>query len=91
MAALMGKMGISQRESVPEVTPLAEVYAEPKPVNQTEAREFTVWYDSAKSKGLVEHSTGDPTHYAMVVLADGVTVLPWRVAQARLKIDLEPH
>jgi hypothetical protein len=79
MAALGEKMGISKPK--PEVTPLSEVYAEQSPVNQTEAQEFKVWFDSAKAVGLVDYSYSDAKHHAIVVLADGVTALPWREAK----------
>jgi hypothetical protein len=38
----------------------------------------------AKSEGLVDYSYGDSQHHVIVVLADGVTALPWRVATANL-------
>jgi hypothetical protein len=81
MAALGEKMGISKPKPAPEVTPLSEVYAEQSPVNQTEAQEFKVWFDSAKAMGLVDYSYSDAKHHAIVVLADGVTALPWREAK----------
>ena len=87
MAALGEKMGISKQSPVPEVTPLSEVYAEQSPVNQTEAQEFKVWYDSVEAEGLVDYSYSDSKHHAIVVLADGVTAMPWRQAQAKLKLD----
>jgi hypothetical protein len=89
MAALGEKMGISKRSPVPEVTPLSEVYAEPQPVNQTQAQEFKAWYDSVKAQGLVDYSYSDPKHYAIVVLADGVTAMPWREAQTFLEVCLD--
>ena len=79
MLALGEKMDISKPQS--QSIPLSEVYAEPKPVNQTEAKEFSVWYDLAKAEGLIDYSYGDPQHHAIVVLADGVTALPWREAR----------
>jgi hypothetical protein len=79
MAILEEKMGISQPNS--PVTPLSEIYAEQKPVNQTEAREFKAWYDLVKAAGLVNYSYSDPLCHAVVVLADGITVLSWRDAR----------
>jgi DNA-binding Lrp family transcriptional regulator len=87
MAALGEKMGISKQLPVPEVTPLSEVYAEHSPVNQTEAQEFKVWYDSVEAEGLVDYSYSDSKHHAIVVLADGTTAMPWRQAQAKLKLE----
>jgi predicted transcriptional regulator len=81
MAALGEKMGISKSKSAPEVTPLSEVYAESKFVNQKEAQEFKIWFDLAKAAGLVDYSYSDAKHHAIVVLADGVTALPWREAK----------
>jgi hypothetical protein len=82
MAALGEKMGISKPKTAPQVTPLSEVYAQAKPVNQTEAQEFKVWYDWAKKAGLVDYSYSNSDHYAIVVMGDGLT-LPWREAKAR--------
>jgi hypothetical protein len=87
MAALGEKMGISKQSPVPEVTPLSEVYAEQSPVNQKEAQEFKVWFDSVEAEGLVDYSYGDAEHHAIVVLADGTTAMPWRQAQAKLKLE----
>ena len=83
MAALGEKMGISKPKPVPQVTSLSEVYAEQPLVNQTEAQEFKVWYDSVKAQGLVDYSYSDSKHHAIVVLTDGVTALPWREARAK--------
>ena len=79
MAGLEQKMDISKPQ--PQVTPLSEVYGEPKLVNQQEAEEFKVWYEWAKSEQLVDYSYSDFKHHAIVVLADGVTALPWREAK----------
>jgi hypothetical protein len=79
MAILEEKMGISQPKS--QVTPLSEIYAQPQPVNQAEAREFKAWYDLAKAAGLINYSYSDPLCHAVVVLADGITVLSWRDAR----------
>jgi hypothetical protein len=81
MFLLGEKMGFSKSNSKPSVIFLYEVYAEVKPVNQSEAKEFSVWYDLAKAEGLVDYSYGDPQHCAIVVLADGSTALPWREAR----------
>jgi hypothetical protein len=81
MSVLGEKMGFSKSNSKPSVISLSEVYAEVKPVNQAEAKEFSVWYDLAKAEGLVDYSYGDPQHHAIVVLADGSTALPWREAR----------
>jgi hypothetical protein len=89
MAALGEKVGISKPKPVPEVTPLSEIYAESKPVNQTEAQEFKVWFDSVKAEGLVDYSYGDSKHHAIVVLADGVTAMGWRKAQEYLADEIE--
>ena len=84
MTELEQKMGMSLTE--PQVTPLSEIYGEILPVNQQEAEEFKVWYDWSKSEQLVDYSYADSKHYAVVVLADGVTALPWREAK-RILID----
>lgn len=89
MAALGEKIGILKQPRAPQVTSLAEVYAEPKLVNQTEAQEFKVWYDSVKAEGLVDYSYSDSKHHAIVVLADGATALPWQEARAKLKIETD--
>ncbi|MCY7338148.1 MAG: helix-turn-helix domain-containing protein [Chamaesiphon sp.] len=85
MTELEQKMGVSKTE--PQVTPLSEIYGEPKLVNQQEAEEFKVWYDWAKSEQLVDYSYSDPKHHAIVVLADGKTALPWREAKRILIIN----
>jgi hypothetical protein len=79
MAMLGEKMGITKPGSA--AIPLAEVYGEPQPVNLSEAKEFRVWYDLAKAQGLVDYSYADPECHAIVVLADGVTALPWQEAR----------
>jgi hypothetical protein len=84
MAALGEKMGISKPKTAPQVTPLSEVYAEQSPVNQTEAQEYKIWHDSVKAKGLIDYGYSDAKHHAIVVLADGVTALPWREARKKL-------
>ncbi len=80
MLALEEKMGISQPRSQPQVTPLSDVYREPKPVNQMEAVEFKAWYDLVKAAGLVEYSYSDARCHAIVVLAGG-EALAWRDAR----------
>lgn len=89
MAALEAQMGISKQSSAPEVIPLSAIYAEPKPINQTEAQEFKVWYESVKAEGLVDYSYSDAEHHAIVVLADGVTAMGWRKAQEYLADEIE--
>jgi hypothetical protein len=79
MAMLGEKMGIAKPGSA--AIPLAEVYGEPQPVDLSEAKEFSVWYDLAKAQGLVDYSYADSKCHAIVVLADGVTALPWREAR----------
>ena len=79
MAMLGEKMGITKPSS--GAIPLSEVYGEPKPVNASEAKEFSVWYDLAKAQGLVDYSYADAECHAIVVLADGVTALSWREAR----------
>jgi hypothetical protein len=79
MAMLGEKMGITKSGSA--AIPLSEVYGEPKPVNLSEMKEFRAWYDLAKAAGLVDYSYGDSKCHAIVVLADGVTALPWREAR----------
>jgi hypothetical protein len=79
MAMLGEKMGIAKSGS--GAIPLSEVYGEPKPVNFSEAKEFSVWYDLAKAQGLVDYSYADSKCHAIVVLVDGVTALPWREAR----------
>ena len=76
-------MGISLPK--PPVTPLSDVYADPKPVNQSEAAEFRAWYDLVKAKGLIDYSYSDARCYAIVVLAGG-DALPWRDAQRLLGV-----
>lgn len=89
MAALVEEMGISKQSPAPAVIPLSEIYAEPQPVNQTEAQEFKVWYESVKAEGLVDYSYADAEHYAVVVLADGVTAMGWRSAQKYLADQID--
>ncbi len=79
MLALEEKMSISQSRSQPQVTPLSDVYAEPKPVNQAEAVEFKAWYELVKAAGLVDYSYRAPRCHAIVVLISG-EALPWRDA-----------
>jgi hypothetical protein len=79
MQRLREKMGFNK----PEVTPLADVYREPKPVDQVEAVEFNAWYDLAKAAGLVEYSYSDARCHAVVVLVGG-EALPWRDARRLL-------
>jgi hypothetical protein len=79
MAMLGEKMGIVKPGAA--VIPLSEIYGEPKPVNLSEAKEFSVWYDLAKAAGLVDYSYADSKCHAIVVLADGVSALPWRDAR----------
>jgi hypothetical protein len=76
MERLREKMGFSK----PEVTPLSDVYREPKPVDQLEAVEFKAWYDLAKAAGLVDYSYSDARCHAIVVLVGG-EALPWRDAR----------
>jgi hypothetical protein len=83
MVALEEKMGFGQSRSQPEVTPLSDVYREPKPVNQSEAAEFKAWYDLVKAAGLIDYSYSDARCHAIVVLVGG-EALPWRDAMGRL-------
>jgi hypothetical protein len=76
MQRLREKMGFSK----PEVTPLSDVYREPKPVDQVEAVEFKAWYDLVKAAGLVDYSYSDARCHAIVVLVGG-EALPWRDAR----------
>jgi hypothetical protein len=80
MVALEEKMGFSQSRSQPDVTPLSDVYREPKPVDQVEAVEFKAWYDLVKAAGLVDYSYSDARCHAIVVLVGG-EALPWRDAR----------
>jgi hypothetical protein len=77
MQRLREKMGFSK----PEVTSLADFYREPKPIDQVESKEFAAWYNVVKAAHLVNYSYSDPHCHAVVVMADGVTVLPWRDAR----------
>jgi hypothetical protein len=77
MQRLKEKMGFNK----PQVTPLSDVYREPKPVDQVEAKDFAAWYNAVKAAQLVNYSYSDPHCHAVVVMADGVTVLPWRDAR----------
>jgi hypothetical protein len=79
MQRLREKMGFNK----PQVTPLSDVYREPKPVDQLEAVEFRAWYDLVKAAGLVDYSYSDARCHAVVVLAGG-EALPWRDAMGRL-------
>jgi hypothetical protein len=76
MERLREKMGFSK----PEVTSLADVYLEPKPIDQVEAVEFKAWYDLVKAAGLVDYSYSDARCHAIVVLVGG-EALPWRDAR----------
>jgi hypothetical protein len=80
MVALEEKMGFSPSRSQPEVTPLSDVYREPKPVDQVEAVEFKAWYDLVKAAGLIDYSYSDARCHAIVVLVGG-EALPWRDAR----------
>jgi hypothetical protein len=80
MVALEEKMGFSQSRSQPQVTPLSDVYREPKPVDQVEAVEFKAWYDLVKAAGLIDYSYSDVRCHAIVVLVGG-EALPWRDAR----------
>jgi hypothetical protein len=75
MQRLKEKMGFNK----PGVTPLSDVYREPKPVDQVEAVEFKAWYDLVKAVGLVDYSYSDARCHAIVVLVGG-EALPWRDA-----------
>jgi hypothetical protein len=83
MVALEEKMGFGQSRSQPQVTPLSDVYREPKPVDQVEAVEFKAWYDLVKAAGLIDYSYSDARCHAIVVLVGG-EALPWRDARRRL-------
>jgi hypothetical protein len=76
MQRLKEKMGFNK----PQVTPLSDVYREPKPVDQVEAVEFKAWYDLVKAAGLVDYSYSDARCHAIVVLVGG-EALPWRDAR----------
>jgi hypothetical protein len=76
MQRLKEKMGFNK----PEVTPLSDVYREPKPVDQIEAVEFKAWYDLVKAAGLIDYSYSDARCHAIVVLVGG-EALPWRDAR----------
>jgi hypothetical protein len=79
MQRLKEKMGFNK----PEVTPLSDVYLEPKPVDQVEAIEFKAWYDLVKAAGLVDYSYSDNRCHAIVVLVGG-EALSWRDARRLL-------
>jgi hypothetical protein len=79
MQRLQEKMGFNK----PQVTPLSDVYREPKPVDQVEAVEFKAWYDLVKAAGLVDYSYSDARCHAIVVLVSG-EALPWRDARRLL-------
>jgi hypothetical protein len=83
MVALEEKMGFGQSRSQPQVTPLSDVYREPKPVDQSEAAEFKAWYDLVKAAGLIDYSYSDTRCHAIVVLVGG-EALPWRDARRLL-------
>jgi hypothetical protein len=83
MLALEEKMGFSPSSSQPQVTPLSDVYREPKPVDQSEAAEFKAWYDLVKAAGLIDYSYSDARCHAIVVLVGG-EALPWRDARRLL-------
>jgi hypothetical protein len=63
------KMGFNK--PVKGSTPLSDIYAEPKPVNQAEAVEFKAWYDLVKVAGLVDYSYNDARCHAIVILFGG--------------------
>jgi|GEM_PF-3183203 len=79
----MLELGISMNISKPQpqVTPLSDVYRESKSIDQDEAKEFNVWLNAAKANKLVSYGYSDPDYFAVVVLADEVTVMPWKEAK----------
>jgi hypothetical protein len=80
MLALGIDMSISKPQ--PQVTPLSAVYGEPKPIDQDEAKEFNVWCDLAKAKGLISYGYSNPDSGCLVVvLPDDLTVMPWKDAR----------
>ena len=81
MLALSMDMGISKPQ--PQVTPLSAVYGESKSVDQDEVKEYNVWLDLAKAKGLVSYGYSDPNSKRLVVvLADDQTAIPWKDAKS---------
>lgn len=74
-------MSISKPQ--PQVTPLSNAYQEPKPIDQVEVKEYNVWLDLAKAKGLVSYGYSDSDSGIVVVLTDDVTVMPWKKARSQ--------
>ena len=79
MLALGVSMSISKL--TPQVTPLADIYREPKAINQDEVKQYNVWLDLAKAKGLVSYGYSDSGRL-LVVLADNETAMPWKDARS---------
>ena len=72
-------MSISKPQ--PQATPLSAVYGESKPVDQDEVREYNIWLDLAKAKGLVSYGYSESGRL-LAVLADDLTALPWKDARS---------
>ena len=72
---------MSMSKPQPQVTPLSAVYGESKPFDQDEVREYNVWLDLAKAKGLVSYGYSESGRL-LAVLADDLTALPWKDARS---------
>ena len=79
MLALGVSMSISKL--TPQVTPLADIYREPKAIDQDEVKQYNAWLDLAKAKGLVSYGYSDSGRL-LVVLADNETAMPWKDARS---------
>lgn len=66
-----------------QVTPLSAAYGEPKSVDQDEVKEFNIWRDLAKAKGLISYGYSNPDSGCLVVvLADDQSAMPWKDARS---------
>ena len=72
---------VSVSKPQPQVTPLSDVYREPKSIDQDEAKDFNVWLDSAKAQKLISYGYFDSGCF-VVVLADDLTAITWKEAKS---------
>jgi predicted transcriptional regulator len=79
MSSLGNDMSISKPQ--PQITPLSAVYGERKSIDLDEVKEYNVWRDLAQAKGLISYGYSE-SGCLVVVLADDVTVMPWKDARS---------
>jgi hypothetical protein len=79
MLALGINMNISKPK--PEITPLSEIYKEPKSIDRTEIDRFNIWLDLAKAQRLVSYGYSD-AGVLIVVRADENSAISWQDARS---------